>query len=90
MTNLQTYGTVSQVIGSTLDAVFEEANLPAIYNALKVELVRKVLGQTHTETLWCEVAQHLGGGKVRAVALGREYRCSKGAVRGGGATASGP
>jgi len=28
-----------------------------------------VLGETVKETLWCEVAQHLGGGRVRAVAL---------------------
>ena len=29
-----------------------------------------MLGETTRETLWCEVAQHLGGGQVRAVALG--------------------
>ncbi|MCP4249472.1 MAG: F0F1 ATP synthase subunit beta [bacterium] len=68
--NGDNYGTVTQVIGSTLDAEFEEAKLPALYNALKVEVERKVLGQTERETLWCEVAQHLGGGTVRAVALG--------------------
>ena len=31
-------GRVSQVIGSTLDAEFEEDKLPAIYNALKVDV----------------------------------------------------
>src|SRR5436853_4213261 len=63
-------GKVTQVIGSTLDAHFSEDQLPGIYNALRVEVPRTVLGQTSTETLWCEVAQHLGGGRVRAVALG--------------------
>ena len=63
-------GRVTQVIGSTLDAEFEEDKLPALYNALQVEVERKVLGATEKETLWCEVAQHLGGGHVRAVALG--------------------
>ena len=63
-------GRITQVIGSTLDARFDEARLPAIYNALRVEVERSVLGQTTRETLWCEVAQHLGGGRVRAVALG--------------------
>ncbi len=63
-------GKVVQVIGSTLDAEFDEAHLPRIYNALKVDVERKVLGMTTKETLWCEVAQHLGGGNVRAVALG--------------------
>jgi len=63
------YGEVSQVIGSILDAKFPEDGLPPIYNALKIEVEREVLGESRTETLWCEVAQHLGGGRVRAVAL---------------------
>jgi F-type H+-transporting ATPase subunit beta len=63
-------GKVTQVIGSVLDAQFSEEKLPAIYNALSVEVERTVLGKTEKETLWCEVAQHLGGGQVRAVALG--------------------
>ncbi|MCH7814307.1 MAG: F0F1 ATP synthase subunit beta, partial [Planctomycetes bacterium] len=70
MANGENFGTVTQVIGSTLDAAFEEGKLPALYNALKVEVERRVLGQTERDTLWCEVAQHLGGGRVRAVALG--------------------
>ncbi|MBI4717739.1 MAG: F0F1 ATP synthase subunit beta [Planctomycetes bacterium] len=65
-----TIGKVTQIIGSTLDAAFPEDRMPAIYNALKTEVERTVLGQTAKETLWCEVAQHLGGGRVRAVALG--------------------
>ncbi|MDX1503480.1 MAG: F0F1 ATP synthase subunit beta [Thermoanaerobaculia bacterium] len=66
---MQTEGKITQVIGSTLDARFPEESLPEIYNALKVEVERTVLGETTTETLWSEVAQHLGGGQVRAVAL---------------------
>jgi len=68
--NGKNIGRVTQVIGSTLDAEFEEDKLPALYNALQVEVERKVVGATEKETLWCEVAQHLGGGHVRAVALG--------------------
>ncbi|HLF56805.1 MAG TPA: F0F1 ATP synthase subunit beta [Thermoanaerobaculia bacterium] len=63
-------GTITQVIGSTLDAHFEEAHLPALYHALKVDVERTVLGETTREVLWCEVAQHLGGGQVRAISLG--------------------
>ncbi len=63
-------GTVTQVIGATLDAHFPEERLPAIYNALKVDVERLVLDERVKDTLWCEVAQHLGGGRVRAVALG--------------------
>ncbi len=32
------HGEVTQVIGSTLDARFPEAEMPAIYNALKIEM----------------------------------------------------
>ncbi len=63
-------GKVTQVIGSTLDAQFSEDRMPKIYNALQVEVERTVLGETTREILWCEVAQHLGGGRVRAIALG--------------------
>jgi F-type H+-transporting ATPase subunit beta len=61
-----TKGTVSQVIGSTFDAKFPEGELPSIYNAIVINwerdgIARKLVG---------EVQQHLGGGQVRAVALG--------------------
>ncbi|MFQ5807353.1 MAG: F0F1 ATP synthase subunit beta [Phycisphaerae bacterium] len=64
------YGKVTQVIGATLDAEFDEARLPKIYNALKVIIKTELSGKAEERTLWCEVAQHLGGGRVRAVALG--------------------
>jgi ATP synthase F1 beta subunit/ATP synthase F1 epsilon subunit len=76
--NGQNIGRVTQVIGSTLDAEFDEGRMPSLNNALKVEIERKVLGRSEHDTLWCEVALHLGGGKVRAVALGT----TDGAVRG--------
>ena len=63
------YGKVTRVIGSILDVEFDEARLPAIYHALKLEIERTILGKTSTSTLWCEVAQHLGGGQIRAIAL---------------------
>jgi F-type H+/Na+-transporting ATPase subunit beta len=72
-------GTVTQVIGSTLDAQFTEERMPAIYNALKVPVERTVLDETFTETLWCEVAAHLGGGRVRAIALGSTDGLPRGA-----------
>jgi F-type H+-transporting ATPase subunit beta len=78
-TNGQNIGKVVQVIGSTLDAEFDENRLPALFNALQVEIERKVLGSTTKETLWCEVALHLGGGHVRAVALGSTDGLTRGA-----------
>ena len=73
------YGTITQVIGSTLDAQFSEDKMPGIYNALSVDVERSVLGETVKEVLWCEVAQHLGGGRVRAVALGSTDGLQRGA-----------
>jgi F-type H+-transporting ATPase subunit beta len=59
-------GRVTQVIGSTFDAEFGEDALPAIYNAVKIESERKGVKLNLTG----EVQQHLGGGRVRCVALG--------------------
>ena len=63
---MATKGTISQVIGSTFDAEFPEDQLPSIYNAVKVNAENRGI-KVH---LTGEVQQHLGGGKVRAVALG--------------------
>jgi F-type H+-transporting ATPase subunit beta len=65
-TNGQQVGHIVQVIGSTFDAEFEQDHLPEIYNALKIEGDTK---GTHIH-LTGEVQQHLGGNRVRAVALG--------------------
>ena len=59
-------GKVTQVIGSTFDVEFPEDQLPSIYNALKIQHTE----DDHTFSLTGEVASHLGGGKIRAVALG--------------------
>jgi F-type H+-transporting ATPase subunit beta len=59
-------GRVSQIIGSTFDAEFDEAHLPDIYNALKID--SEIKGTRVKVT--GEVQQHLGGGRVRCVALG--------------------
>ena len=59
-------GHIAQVIGSTFDAEFEEGHLPEIYNALTVDAQQKGV----TIHLTGEVQQHLGGNRVRCVALG--------------------
>eukprot|EP01025_Chloroclados_australasicus_P019343 TRINITY_DN20549_c0_g1_i2.p4 TRINITY_DN20549_c0_g1~~TRINITY_DN20549_c0_g1_i2.p4 ORF type:complete len:106 (-),score=17.00 TRINITY_DN20549_c0_g1_i2:10-327(-) len=59
-------GTITQVIGSTFDAQFAESDLPEIYNAITVDADTPA-GKL---TLVGEVQQHLGGGRVRCVALG--------------------
>ena len=59
-------GKISQVIGSTFDAEFPQESLPPIYNAVTVTSSKKGVDINLTG----EVQQHLGGGKVRCVALG--------------------
>lgn len=53
-------GKISQVIGAVVDVQFE-GNLPPILNALEVQGVES--------RLVLEVAQHLGGNNVRAIAM---------------------
>jgi F-type H+-transporting ATPase subunit beta len=59
-------GHIAQVIGSTFDAEFEEGHLPEIYNALTIDAEEKGVKIRLTG----EVQQHLGGNRVRCVALG--------------------
>ncbi|MDP7015059.1 MAG: F0F1 ATP synthase subunit beta [Pirellulaceae bacterium] len=62
----QKVGRITQIIGSTFDVEYEENQLPAIYNAVKVQSEVKGVKLDLTG----EVQQHLGGGRVRCVALG--------------------
>ena len=59
-------GHITQVIGSTFDVEYPEGSMPAIYNAVKVNTELKGV----KVSLIGEVQQHLGGGRVRCVALG--------------------
>ncbi len=59
-------GRITQIIGSTFDVEFAEDQLPAIYNAVKIVSDHKGVKINLTG----EVQQHLGGGRVRCVALG--------------------
>jgi len=59
-------GHVTQVIGSTFDVEFPQDQLPPIYNAVKITSDRKGISLVLTG----EIQQHLGGGRVRCVALG--------------------
>ncbi len=69
-------GVITQVIGSTFDAKFDEHQMPEIYNALTVKDTHKGLNIDLTG----EVQQHLGGGQVRAVALGSTDGLTRGMV----------
>ena len=70
-------GEIVQVSGSVVDVVFEKGNLPKIREALTAVLD----GKTHV----MEVAQHIGGGRVRCIMLSE----SEGLYRGMVVTATG-
>ena len=55
-------GKISQVMGAVVDVSFSDGHLPNIYNALTVN-------RGEEGTLVLEVAQHLGDGNVRTVAM---------------------
>src|SRR5262245_9955570 len=78
---MATPGKITQVIGSTFDAEFPEEHLPAIYNAVECQIQRR----DGAQRLVGEVQQHLGGSRVRCVALGS----TDGLVRGQTATDTG-
>ena len=59
-------GRVVQVIGPVVDVEFEGGYLPPIYNALQIQ--SKVEGEEAIDVI-AEVEQHLGEGRVRAVAM---------------------
>ena len=64
-------GKVSQVIGPVVDVEFSE-KLPEIYNALEIKLDEAASAEATASQrkLILEVAQHLGGNRVRTVAMG--------------------
>ncbi len=68
-------GKITQVIGSTFDAEFGDSKLPPIYNAVTAEI--DAGGQQRT--LVGEISKHLGGGRVRCVALGSTEGLRRGA-----------
>ncbi|MCW2949123.1 MAG: synthase subunit beta, partial [Thermoleophilia bacterium] len=69
-------GHVIEIKGVVLDVAFE-GHLPAIYNALEIEIPTSNDGTTK---LVAEVQQHLGDGRVRAVAMDSTDGLARGAV----------
>jgi F-type H+-transporting ATPase subunit beta len=60
-------GTVIQVIGPVVDVEFEAGLLPSIYNALRIQAPAPAGGAPID--IVCEVEQHIGENRVRAVAM---------------------
>lgn len=70
-TATKTNGKISQIVGVVVDIDFPTGHLPAIFNALTVELDGR--------ELVLEVAQHLSESSVRAVSLGSTDGLERGA-----------
>jgi F-type H+/Na+-transporting ATPase subunit beta len=68
-------GRVEEVAGVVIEAVFPD-QLPEIYNALEIDM--KGDGDGETRKLICEVQQHLGDDRVRAVAMDATDGISRG------------
>jgi F-type H+-transporting ATPase subunit beta len=62
-------GKIVQVIGPVVDVEFEPGKLPSIYSALEVPGAGSTDVFAYSQKLVLEVAQHLGEGHVRAVAM---------------------
>ena len=71
-------GKVTQVMGAVVDVSFEDGKLPNVMNALEID-------RDNNEKLVLEVAQHLGEGTVRTIAMDS----TDGLVRGTGVKDSG-
>ena len=69
-------GKIVQVIGAVVDAEFPEGSTPKIYDAL--EVTYSVPGLEEGKKLVLETQQHLGGNRVRSVAMSS----TEGLVRG--------
>src|ERR1700712_3906781 len=76
-------GRIEEIQGVVIEAVFPD-KLPHIYNAIRVKLPEAakaeegVSGEAGAEWLVCEVQQHLGDDRVRAVAMDTTDGLSRG------------
>ncbi len=69
-------GKVIKVAGPAVDVQFPEGHVPAIYTAIRI--TSEGFDVPFPIDIVCEVAQHLGGGRVRTIAL----KPTEGLVRG--------
>ncbi len=60
-------GSIIQVIGPVVDVEFPSGNIPEILNALHIPM--KSIETGEEVTLVCEVQQHLGEDRIRAIAM---------------------
>ena len=68
-------GKIVQIIGPVIDAEFSEGKLPEILNALEISVKDE---ESNEQKLVCEVQQHLGEDRVRAIAMDSTDGISRG------------
>jgi F-type H+/Na+-transporting ATPase subunit beta len=73
----QVVGRIEEITGVVIEAVFPDEHLPEIFNALEVDIPAADGGEP--TKLVCEVQQHLGDDRVRAVAMDATDGLSRGA-----------
>ena len=59
-----TKGTITEVIGPVVNVAFDQGNVPAILDALMVNMAKE------KRTLVLEVQQHMGDNEIKAIAMG--------------------
>ncbi|MCL2879478.1 MAG: F0F1 ATP synthase subunit beta [Treponema sp.] len=71
-------GYIDQIIGPVVDIRFEEGKVPAILNALKVQVPGSAASDTADRIVVLEVLQHIGDNRVRCVAMSATEGLSRG------------
>ena len=71
-------GTIIQVIGPVVDVEFADGQLPRIYDALEIILKTGADSKSAPARLILETHQHIGGNRVRSVAMGATDGLSRG------------
>lgn len=66
-------GTIIQILGPVIDVAFEENHMPPILSALEI-----LPTEDNPHKVVLEVAQHIGDGVVRTIAMSMTYNLSKG------------
>src|SRR4029078_450969 len=69
-------GTIVEIKGVVVDAVFP-GEMPSIYNALEIKVPASA-GEESERVLVAEVQQHLGDGRIRAIAMDATDGLSRG------------
>jgi F-type H+-transporting ATPase subunit beta len=66
---MENTGMITQIVGPVVDVRFEEAQVPSILNALRVNVAGRGPAGEESRDVILEVLQHIGDNRVRCVAM---------------------